>query len=167
MIVIVVLGRKLNSDGSPSDILLERMEDAVEWYKFLSGFSKETVLLLSGGGPNGYSSYFQFSRTSEASVMKRIAVKLGVPSKNIILEDQSKDTIENAKFTKKILDSLEINYEDELYLVTSDFHMKRALYIFRDLVDEDIFSLVSKYDAFFEKAKEVYELKKYRDSKNN
>jgi uncharacterized SAM-binding protein YcdF (DUF218 family) len=168
MNIIIVLGRKLNSEGYPSDILLKRMEDAVSWYKIISGSDsdKETVLLLSGGaGPDGYSRYYSFSKTKEASVMKRIAVKLGVPSKNILLENSSKDTIENAKFTKNILDSLFEDDYNELYLVTSDFHMKRALCIFRDIVDEDIYSLVSKYDPFFEKSKEVCELKKYKKSK--
>ena len=162
MIVIVVLGRKLNSDGSPSDILLSRMEDAVTWYNWFSGFG-ETMLLLSGGlGAPGYADYFKFSKTTEASVMKRIAVKLGVPPEQIVLEESSKNTIENAEFTLDILN--DYNY-DELYLLTSDFHMKRALSIFNDIVDENIFTLVSKYDPFFEKAKEIKELEKYLNSK--
>lgn len=160
MIVIIVLGRKLNKKNEPTEILLERMEDAVAWYKWLSGFDKDTVLLLSGGPRTN------FSKTTEASVMKRIAKKLGVPSNKIILEDASTTTIENALFVKQLLDSLDFDYDD-ICLVTSDFHMKRSLYIFRDIVDPEIFSLVSKYDPYFEKGKEVYELMKYKKIRNS
>lgn len=163
MIVIVVLGRKLNPDGTPSDILRTRMEDAVIWYNYLSRFS-ETTLLLSGGSSFQRNSKLllrsilkPFGNQTEASLMVKMATNLGVPRKNIIVEDSSSNTLENARFSKEILDS--IDYK-ELYLLTSDFHMPRAGYIFKTVVDKEISPLVSRWDNDFEKDRENAELEK-------
>ena len=50
---------------------------------------------------------------------------MGVKSENIILEDKSKNTLENIIYSKKILD----NIGGKWYLITSAFHMKRAIYL--------------------------------------
>ena len=51
---------------------------------------------------------------------KAIFEKMGVKSENIILEDKSKNTLENIIYSKKILDNL----GGKWYLITSAFHMK-------------------------------------------
>ena len=50
-----------------------------------------------------------------------------IPKNIIYIENKSQDTIENAKYTKKIIDKLNIK---RFILVTSDFHMERSLAIF-------------------------------------
>ena len=64
----------------------------------------------------------------ESLVLKEYFLKNGVPENKIFLEDKSKSTNENIKFMLKTLDSKNIKVK-EILLVTSDFHMPRAVII--------------------------------------
>lgn len=74
-------------------------------------------ILLSGG---------QVYKDSgkEAVIAKRILMDLGVPERKILIEDKSLNTKQNAKFSAAILKDNELF---EPILVTSAFHMKRAV----------------------------------------
>ena len=71
---------------------------------WLQGYAP--LLILSGGLGN-------FTRDMwtepEADKFARIAIGLGVPARNIIVENKSGNTGENIRFTKKILDEKGIN----------------------------------------------------------
>ncbi|MCX5716843.1 MAG: YdcF family protein [Nitrospirae bacterium] len=69
-------------------------------------------------------------RKAEAVIVKRLLIDLGVPSDKIIMEDKSRDTIENAKYTMEICKKL--NYKKPI-LATSACHMKRAIMSFRKI----------------------------------
>jgi len=60
----------------------------------------------------------------EAVGLQKILLNAGVPDSAILLEDKSRNTYENAQFTKKLLDK----HPDlqKLLLVTSAFHMRRS-----------------------------------------
>ena len=57
--------------------------------------------------------------------MKRYLLGKGIPESDIILEDASKTTLENLKFSKQILDG--IDGRKNTALVTSNYHVYRAL----------------------------------------
>ncbi|HEY1039080.1 MAG TPA: YdcF family protein [Bacteroidia bacterium] len=61
----------------------------------------------------------------EAGILKKYLLKIGIPDSCIIIENESKNTHENAVNTKKILDSLQI--KSKVLFVTSAFHMRRGL----------------------------------------
>ena len=61
---------------------------------------------------------------SEADIAKVILMGLGVPADKIISENQSLNTTDNARFTKKILE--ERGFLEPI-LVTSAFHMERSI----------------------------------------
>jgi uncharacterized SAM-binding protein YcdF (DUF218 family) len=65
----------------------------------------------------------------EADFAKATLLDMGVPGSDIITERKSRNTIENAAFTKSILDSLGI--QGPQTLITSALHMPRAEMIFR------------------------------------
>jgi uncharacterized SAM-binding protein YcdF (DUF218 family) len=65
---------------------------------------------------------------AEAFYSADILESWGVPTDAIIVETNSRNTYENARQTKKILQTREI---DTILLVTSAFHMPRALATFR------------------------------------
>ncbi len=65
----------------------------------------------------------------EASYVKKYLESIQVPDSNIIIENNSKNTYENAVFTRHILDSLQ--FKGSVLLVTSSFHMRRSLAIFK------------------------------------
>ncbi|HWR45460.1 YdcF family protein [Sporomusa sp.] len=60
----------------------------------------------------------------EAEIAEHILRGLGIPANKIIVEGQSLNTADNAKFTKKILD--EQGFSSPV-LVTSAFHMERSV----------------------------------------
>jgi uncharacterized SAM-binding protein YcdF (DUF218 family) len=62
---------------------------------------------------------------SEASAMKRMAIKLGVLESKIIIEEKSSNTYEHVLNLKKYLK------KNNFILVTSALHMKRALAYFK------------------------------------
>jgi uncharacterized SAM-binding protein YcdF (DUF218 family) len=77
---------------------------------------KGTKLLLSGGKV--------FDAVSDAEIMSEIAKGIGVKKEDIIIEDVSRDTNEQAKFIKSIVG-------DKMFvLVTSASHMPRSMALF-------------------------------------
>lgn len=64
---------------------------------------------------------------SEAEDMAEIAMAMGIPERNIVREDESLNTYQNAVNTAKILQQRQI---DTILLVTSALHMPRSVAIF-------------------------------------
>ncbi len=65
----------------------------------------------------------------EAGLLKPYILKMGVLEEDLIIENESKNTKENATFTKKIVDSLQL--KNDYLLITSAFHMRRSLGCFK------------------------------------
>lgn len=125
---IVVLGGGVVSSGMDDAIKqpfdLQEAADRV-WYGgqlYKAGLAP-WVLLSGGNQRNGN------LKSSEAAVMKEFLVDLGVPSKAIVLEAKSRNTLENAYYSAQILKRLEIQH---ILLVTSATHMGRALSYFEN-----------------------------------
>lgn len=66
-------------------------------------------------------------KTPESEIGKRFLVKLGVRSDHIMTEARSKDTYENALYTRELCAGKGIG---KIVLVTSAYHMKRAMILF-------------------------------------
>jgi uncharacterized SAM-binding protein YcdF (DUF218 family) len=64
----------------------------------------------------------------EAIYIKKYLKNISIPDSNIVIESNSKNTYENAVFSKHILDSMQ--FKGPILLVTSSFHMRRSLAIF-------------------------------------
>jgi uncharacterized SAM-binding protein YcdF (DUF218 family) len=80
------------------------------------------------------------SGVSNAKMMSRIAQDAGVKAKNIILEEDSETTHENAKNVKIILKDNDWN---SIILVTSPYHQKRAYLSFRSVLGPD-FKIINR-----------------------
>lgn len=89
---------------------------------------KAPFILASGGADEAIYS------ESEARSMQRLLLDLGVPPSAIALEEQSRDTIENAHHSAAILASMvrprRGDGAGEILLVTSASHMARARHLF-------------------------------------
>ncbi|MFL5729076.1 MAG: YdcF family protein [Cytophagaceae bacterium] len=81
-------------------------------------------IIISGG-----SGSIEFPDYKEAAILKKFLLKMGIPDSVIIIENESRNTRENAINTKKIIDSLKIN--SKILFVTSGFHMRRAIGCFK------------------------------------
>jgi uncharacterized SAM-binding protein YcdF (DUF218 family) len=115
---IVVLGGGHSSDANVTAVAnlsvstLYRLIEAIELHRRLPG----SRLLVSGSAI--------FRSDSEAAAMAKVAEGLGIDRQNIVLEEQSNDTEEQAVFIKRIVGT------DPFILVTSASHMPRAVALF-------------------------------------
>lgn len=112
---IIVLGAGLRSDGSPSHMLRDRLDTAIELYK--SGVCSK--LLMSGD--HGKSHY------DEVNTMKEYAVNKGVPPEDIYLDHAGFSTYETAYRAKEIF------CVEKCILITQKYHLYRAVYSARAL----------------------------------
>ncbi|MFC1674320.1 ElyC/SanA/YdcF family protein [Candidatus Omnitrophota bacterium] len=117
---IVVFAGGVGESGKAGQGFEERVQYAVELYK--QGYAKNMIF------SSGYTYVFE-----EPAVMKALAVSLGVPETAIILEDEAKNTYENVKFTREILDK---KGWDKILLVSSPYHMRRASLVFQKQAKE-------------------------------
>ncbi len=94
-------------------------------FQTLELYHKQRVkkLLITGG-----SGSISKPNHREAFYIKKYLKNIAIPDSNIIIENDSKNTYENAIFTKRVLDS--IHFKGSILLVTSSFHMRRSLAIF-------------------------------------
>jgi uncharacterized SAM-binding protein YcdF (DUF218 family)/glycosyltransferase involved in cell wall biosynthesis len=118
---IVVFGGGVGETGGPGKSTIERARHAVKLYK--QGYAEKIVF------SSGYIFHY-----NDAENMKLFALSMGVPSKNIILEQKADSTYENAVFTKEIIDGY--NW-DSILLVSSPYNMRRASLVFKKL-DKDL-----------------------------
>lgn len=65
------------------------------------------------------------SGNNDAELARSYLISIGIPAEDILLESKSKDTYENALFTKQFLNQKGIA-SIKLLLITSAFHMRRA-----------------------------------------
>ena len=83
---------------------------------------KLNVPIIASGGK-----VFEYKK-AEAPITKRFLVDLGISKDQIILEENSRDTFENAEYTKKVCENL--GFKSPI-LITSAYHMKRSVLSFR------------------------------------
>jgi uncharacterized SAM-binding protein YcdF (DUF218 family) len=94
-----------------------RIVRIAELYTSCKKRATRCTVILSGGDP-------QHHGATEAATYARDALALGIAPADLLLEDQSRTTYENAKFTSSILRS---RRDDAVVLVTSSYQMRRAL----------------------------------------
>ena len=109
---VVVLGCKVR-DGAPSLMLRRRLEAA---YDYLS--EHESVFAVVSGGQGDDES------VSEAQCMRDWLVSEGIAPERIFMEDRSVNTVENLRFSKRIIS--ENGLPEKITLVTDGYHQLRA-----------------------------------------
>lgn len=121
---IVVLGGGVHPDGTLPPVAGARVLRAVEMFE--GGIAPRLILSgrcgLTAAEPP----------VTEAAAMAKCAAAYGVPWSALIVEDDSKDTLGNAYFTWARF--LEPNAWTSIRVVTSDFHLSRAAWVFRKIL---------------------------------
>ena len=117
---IVVLGRGIDEDGELSSDSRSRVRKAAKLYE--KGIASKIIT----SGKWTYHLDTPPPRT-EAAAMKAYAEELGVPSVDIVCEDESMDTLGNIYFTK--MHFAELHGWRDLTIVASDEHLPRARYL--------------------------------------
>lgn len=130
-VIAVVLGSGLLRDGSPTPVTAIR---AREMAQLASEVKLDKIIASGSRAP-----YDVIERdTTEAAEMaaiirQKLAQDASQPCPPILLEDQSLDTLGNAIFSARQFLSKET--PGTLWIVTSPFHMERAIYLFSQVLD--------------------------------
>ncbi|MHB0868268.1 MAG: SanA/YdcF family protein [Chloroflexota bacterium] len=113
MPVAMVFGAGLNRDGSPSWMLADRVDAAVELYRA----GKVHRILMTGDNSSvGY---------NEVAAMKRRAVEQGVPPELVNLDYAGFRTYDSCYRARHVFGV------DQAILVTQRYHLPRAIYLAR------------------------------------
>lgn len=112
---IVVLGAPLRADGHLSLAGRERVEEAAR--RFAEGVAP--LVLFTGGAAHS---------AAEAPAMALRGQELGIPKACILIEDASRTTAENARFSAEILRSRGVK---SVWVISQPFHLRRGRRLFR------------------------------------
>jgi len=123
--IAIVLGNRLNDDGSFSPQMTERMNLTLDLIKKFH----IDLIVTSGGVAN------KVANIAEADAMRDYLVKCGVKESMIICENKSISTYENAKFSMELIKDL--NY-DTIFVCSSIEHFARQSYNPYSFFDEFI-----------------------------
>ncbi len=115
---IIVLGARIMPDGELSTTVLHRVETALKAYQ--DGYG--TLLIVCGAQGRD-------EPQTEAGAMADWLTAHGVPKTALEVEDQSTDTIENLKNARAAMDARGMK---TAIIVTSDYHITRALWLAAD-----------------------------------
>ena len=108
---ILVLGCGVRDDGSPSDMLRDRLLTGVSLYE--KGAS-DTMLMSGDHGRVGY---------DEVNTMKQYVIDRNVPSHAVFMDHAGFSTYESIYRAKEIFKA------EKIVIVTQEYHLYRALYI--------------------------------------
>lgn len=108
--VLIVLGNRLNDDGSITKYQIERLEMAQE---IITKYHPIKVI-LSGGIAN------PVPNKSEAEAMEEYLINKGIDSSLLIKEDKSHSTGENALYSIPVAKELGA---ENIIVCTSDYHL--------------------------------------------
>jgi len=137
--IAVILGNKVNEDGTLSERLEKRMERGLDLYQ--KGRVKK--IIVSGGlGKEGF---------YEGTEMRNYLIKKEVPNADIIIDNYGSNTIATVDNTLKLKDSL--NFKS-IIIVSQYFHLTRTKMLFRKRHFENVTSVSPNYFEF----RDIYSL---------
>ncbi|WP_347218366.1 YdcF family protein [Chryseobacterium sp.] len=149
-VIVVLGGGVINIDNIEKlhTMSYSRMVTAYQLYHEYQKNNQSCKILISGKGRG---------HISEAELFREDFKKMGIPDSDLIMEDKSMNTYQNAKFSSEIISKMDAS---SLYLVTSGFHMKRAVALFQtfglqpipqasDFINTEITVFPNSYNAAF------------------
>ena len=108
---IIILGAGLKKDGSPSDMLADRLTVGAE---LLKSFPNAKIILTGDDNGEDY---------NEVASMKKFLMSMGIDENNLIEDGRGYSTYES------IYRAANVYGADKVIIVTQEYHLYRALYI--------------------------------------
>jgi uncharacterized SAM-binding protein YcdF (DUF218 family) len=122
---MIVLGGAINPERSAARSMVS-INDSAERVTEIAALARrfpEARIVFTGGSAN-----LLIAGPPESAFMLDLLESFGVPRTRVILEERSRNTVENARFTKSLI---EPKPGERWLLVTSAIHMPRAIGAFR------------------------------------
>lgn len=108
---ILILGAGIKKDGTPSDMLRDRLLTGVELYE---NGAADVILVSGDNSRNDY---------DEVGVMEAFLIENGVPKEAIVKDHAGFSTYES------LYRALDIFCAEKLIIVTQKYHLYRSLYV--------------------------------------
>ena len=121
--VILILGSPNDAQGNLLSIALERCRQAIIEYK-----KRPHAKLLCTGG---FGKHFNSTDIPHGQYTQQYLIESNIPQNNFLPIALSRFTLEDAQLSLPILERHGI---DHIVLITSDFHMSRAKFVFSQLM---------------------------------
>ena len=112
--VMVILGCQVKPWG-PSVLLQDRLDKALD---YLKDHPDLTIVVSGGQGPD--------EPVSEARCMYDYLTEHGVDGAQILMEDQSHNTVENLRYTMDLLAEAGYDTTADMVVVSNGFHLTRV-----------------------------------------
>lgn len=129
--VILTLGNGLNEQWKLPEIVSLRLKKIADLY-----FQKvSNKIIVCGRWSINWDIKGITPPTTEAEEMKKFLLSLGVADEDVIKEEWSRDTIGNAYFAK--IKIIKPNNFKTILVVCSDFHLKRAQFLFQKIFNDE------------------------------
>ena len=113
---IIILGAQIRKDGSLTPLLQGRVDRALDFRKNqLDKTGKDLKFIPSGGKGND-------EVISESEAIKEYLLEKGIKARDIIVENKSKNTFENIKFSTNLINDKKAN----ICFSTTNYHVLRA-----------------------------------------
>lgn len=123
---IIVLGCFVDEDGTPCNLLKDRLDTAIELYK--KGAAPKIIM----SGDHSSEEY------NEVAAMKNYAVEHGVPSEDIFMDHAGYSTYETVYRAKEIFGA------NKAIFVTQEYHLYRTVYL-AEKMGMDAYGVASDY----------------------
>ena len=115
---VIILGSKIKEDGTLTPILQARVDKAIEFAREQKEKSNKKIVFVPSGGKG------KDEIIAEAEAMKNYLIENGISPEDIIVEDESKNTYQNLKFSKQKID--EDNKDGKIIFSTTNYHVFRS-----------------------------------------
>ncbi|MTD42189.1 hypothetical protein GIX45_26890 [Erwinia sp. CPCC 100877] len=117
---VIVLGSGLIDGKTVPPLLAKRIEKAIQFYQAQAQATLSPPKLIMSGGKG------DDEHLAESIAMKNYALAKGIPEEDILLEANSRNTLENMKFSKEIIEQNFGGSDYRAIFTTNNFHLFRA-----------------------------------------
>ena len=131
--IMVILGCQVKPWG-PSILLQDRLDKALD---YLEDHPDMTVVVSGGQGPDEH--------VTEARAMADYLMEQGVEEERILLEEASHNTVQNLRYTARLLEEEGYDMEQDIVVVSNGFHLTRVRMLFERIWggDENLSTLAA------------------------
>ena len=117
---VIVLGCRIRPDGSLYPLIRARVDRAIAFLRSQEAATGKRAVLIPSGGKG------EDEPVSEAEAMARYMLEQGIPQEQILVEDQSKTTLENLRFSRRLIEKQGDGQTAGVAFSTSNYHVYRG-----------------------------------------
>ena len=121
----ILLGGMVDLKSTEDNIIFSKNNDRL--LNTIELFSEKRIKKILITGASGSLT----AELKEAEILRNYLIQIGIPDSCVLSENSSNNTYENAIYSEKKLTQIHANKELNCLIITSDYHMRRALACFK------------------------------------